>query len=155
PTPEKCGDRQTDMRAQSGRMARARGIHSCVSRPHSRPGDRGRDAAGSLHCSANGWANGNARWIEAVETGNVDTKIIGRDALAMEGIDAARLAEEMACGHGVESVFGEGVFAGQEFEPIFMNLDHQRIPATADRAIAGGQFWEVTLNLEFNGTAMA
>ena len=73
----------------------------------------------------------------------------------MEGIDAARLAEEMACGHGVESVLGEGVFAGQEFEPIFMNLDHQRIPATADRAIAGGQFWEVTLNLEFNGTAMA
>src|SRR5258706_1137532 len=97
-----------------------------------RPPSMFRKSSRSGHRRAGGHPNRNARRIEPVEAENVDAQIVGRDALAVERIDAAHLAEEMPGGAGVEAVFGQRVFAGQQLETALVHLDHQRIPAPAD-----------------------
>jgi hypothetical protein len=72
----------------------------------------------------------------------------------MERINAAGLAKEVSRGHGMKAVFTEGVFASEQFELALVNLNHQHILATTNRAIAGRQLRKVGLDLEANRSAM-
>src|SRR5256885_15232184 len=73
----------------------------------------------------------------------------------MERIDPACLAEKMACGPRVESVFGKRVLAREQLESIFVDLHHKRVLAATYCAVARGQFREVGFDLELDRTAMA
>src|SRR5262252_8816754 len=108
----------------------------------------------SLHRSAHRTAYRNPGGVEVVETEDVDAEIVGRDALAMEGIDAAFLAEEMARGHGVEPVLGEPILPGEQLEPSLVNSHHQRILAATDRAVARRQLGKIGLDLELDRPAV-
>ena len=70
-------------------------------------------------------------------------------------LDAANAAEEMPCRLGMKLVLGERRFSGKEPELALVHLDHERVLAPADRTITHGEFWEVGLDLEPNGAAMA
>src|SRR4029453_5066391 len=108
----------------------------------------------SLHRGAHGAAYRDPRRVEVVETEDVDAEIVGRGPLAMEGINAASLAEEMTRGLRVEAVLGERVLAGEQPEPAFVDLHHQRILAAADRAVARRQLGKISLDLELDGAAV-
>ena len=112
-------------------------------------------AASSFHRGSRGSPNRDTRWVEAFQAEYVDAEIFRSDSLTVERINAARLAEEMARGHGVKAVFGERVFPGEQFEPAFVNFDHQRILAAANRAIAGSQLRNIGLYFEADRPAMA
>lgn len=85
---------------------------------------------------------------------HIDAEVVGCDALAVEGIDAADLAEVVPRGLGVELVLGEGLFAGQEAKLTLVHFDHERVLAQADGTVAHGQFGKVCLDLEAHGTAV-
>lgn len=112
------------------------------------------DSRCSFHRSTIGLSHRNARWIEAFQTEHVDAKIVRRDPFAMERVNATPLAEEVACGHRVESVLGKPVLAGEQFELGLVDFHHERILATADRAVTRGQLQGVSLNLECDRAAM-
>ena len=73
----------------------------------------------------------------------------------MKRVDTADLTEEVTGGLGVELVLGERLFAGQQFELALMNLDHQRILTTADRAVAHGEFRKVGFDLKSDSATVA
>ena len=99
--------------------------------------------------------NRNVRRLEVVETEHIDAQVVGRDPLAVEGIDAAHLAEEVPSGLGVELILGQGRLAGEQFELALVNLDHECVLAPTDRAIAHGEFGEVGFDLETDRAAVA
>jgi hypothetical protein len=72
----------------------------------------------------------------------------------MERINAADLTKEVARGHGVKAVFTQGVFASEQFELALVNLNHQRILAATNGAIARRQLRKIGLDLEANLSAM-
>src|SRR6266568_3530621 len=109
----------------------------------------------SLHCCSDGLAYRNARWLKILKAENIDSKIVGRDTLAMKRIDAADLAEEVAGGLGVELVLSERLFARQQFKLALMHLDHKGILATADRAVARCEFREIGFDLKSDRAAVA
>jgi hypothetical protein len=108
----------------------------------------------SFHRGSRGSPHWYARWVEAFQAENIDTEIFRRDTLPMERINAASPAKEVARGHGVKAVFAERVFASEQLELALVNLDHQRILAAANRAIAGRQLGKIGLDLEANQSAM-
>src|SRR5579883_3149637 len=97
----------------------------------------------------------NTRRIEIVETKNVDAEVVRSDALAVERIDAAGTAEEMARGPGMELIFAEVMLSREKAKPALVHLDHQCVLPAADRAVAGGQFRKVGFDLEAHGPAVA
>jgi hypothetical protein len=99
-------------------------------------------------------ADGKVARIEIVQAVNIDTEMIGSDALAMEGIDAAGAAEEMASGHRVEPVLRERVLACQQSEPAFVDPDHQCVSAPANGTVACRELREVRLDLEADRAAV-
>ena len=86
---------------------------------------------------------------------DIDAQVVRREPLAVERVDPAGLAKKMASGLRMELVLDEFGFAGEQFEPGFVHLDHQRIPAAADRAVAHCQLREIRFDLEANRTAVA
>ena len=86
----------------------------------------------SLHRGAHGPAYRDPCGIEVVEAEDVDAEVVGRDPFAMKRINAASLAKEMTRGHGVEAVLGKRVLPGEQPEPAFVDLHHQRILATTN-----------------------
>src|SRR6476660_8480229 len=110
--------------------------------------------AALFHADAVGVAHRNAGWIEILEAEHVDAEVLWRHALAMEWIDAARPAEEVARRLRMKPVLGERVGAGDQVESVLMHLDHQRVLAPADRAVARRQLREVRLDLEADGAAV-
>src|SRR6188472_4078124 len=102
---------------------------------------------GSLHAGTNRLAHRNIRWVEVGEAKDVDAEIVGRHALAVKRIDAACLAEIVTC--------GQRALARQQAKPVFVHLDHERILAPANRAVAGGELRDVGLDFEGYGAAMA
>ena len=89
-----------------------------------------------------------------MKTEDIDAEVVGRHALAVKGIDAACLAEEMARGHCVESILGQRVFARKQAEPAFVHLDHQCVLAPTNRTVACRQLGEVCLDLESDRATM-
>jgi hypothetical protein len=59
-----------------------------------------------------------------VKAAGVDVDAVGVGAGHVEGFDAAMLAEEMAGGAGVEAVFNQLVFAGEQGE---CGLGHDQV----------------------------
>src|SRR5215831_12369337 len=104
----------------------------------------------SLHRGAHRLPDRYARRIESVQAEHVDPEVIGRDTLAMKRINTARLAEVMPSRQRVETILRQRILSGQEPEPRFVHLDHQRVLAATDRAIAGGQFREIGRDLELD-----
>jgi len=107
------------------------------------------------HARADRRAYGNAGQVDVLETVDVDAEVHRCDALAMEWIDPAGAAEVVRRGVGVELVRGQSTVRTQEAERGFMDLDHQRILAPADRAVAGRQLREVRPNLKSDRSAVA
>src|SRR5689334_7883386 len=114
----------------------------------------GRDSR-LFHADAVGVTHWNACRIEIFETEHVDAEMVGRHALAMKRIDAARPAEKMSRRSRMESIFGQRVFACDQLETILVHFHHQRVLAATDRAVAGGQLGKIGLDLEAHGAAMA
>ena len=85
---------------------------------------------------------------------HIDAHVIRREALAVKWIDAANFTEEMPRSFCVKPVFGDRVSPGKKRELRFMHLDHERILAAANRAVAGGEFRKIGFDLEANGTAV-
>lgn len=109
----------------------------------------------SFHGCSEGSAYRNARWVKVLQAKNIYPEIVGRDALAMKRVDAADLTEEVTGGLGVELILGERLFAGQQFELALMNLDHQGILTTADRAVAHCEFRKVRFDLKSDSATVA
>ena len=93
--------------------------------------------------------------LEIMEAMDIDAEVVGCHTLSMKRVDAANAAEEMPCRLGMKLVLGERRFSGKEPELALVHLDHERVLAPADRTITHGEFWEVGLDLELNGAAMA
>src|SRR3954464_705476 len=108
-----------------------------------------------FHPRAHSAADGNACGIEVVEAEDVDAEVIGCDALAVERVDAARLAEEVTRRMRMEAILGKRVLTGQKLEPRFVHLDHQRVLAPADRAVARGELGKIGLDAKRDRTAVA
>lgn len=85
----------------------------------------------------------NALRIEVIETAGIHPEMGRRHPLAVKRINSADLAEKVAGGVRVELVFGETLCSGEQLEAAFVDLDHQRILAGADGAIARREFWKV------------
>jgi hypothetical protein len=90
----------------------------------------------------------NAFWLKTLEAEDIDSKVIGRDSLAMKRIDATDLAEKVASCVGMELVLGKGLLAGQELELALMNLNHECVLSATDRTVAHGEFREVRFDLK-------
>lgn len=69
--------------------------------------------------------------IEALETEDIDTKVVRRHPLAVECIDATDPAEVVACGVGVKLVGTQRILAGKQPECRFVNPHHQCILESA------------------------
>jgi hypothetical protein len=74
----------------------------------------------------------NAFWLKTLEAEDIDSKVIGRDSLAMKRIDAADLAEKVASCVRMEPVLGKGLLAGQELELALVHLN--RVRSFCDRS---------------------
>ena len=118
---------------------------SCLRSPDSRSG----------HARANGRAHRYASRVKVVETEDVDAKVFGRDALAVERIDPARLAKVVGRRVGVKLVGGERRHVAEQAKRAFMHLHHQRVLAPADRAVTGRQLGEVGVDLKPDRAAVA
>lgn len=77
------------------------------------------------------------------------------DALAVEWVDPASLAEVMGGGKGVELICAQVLFVREQAELAFMNLDHKGVLATANRAIASCQLGKVRIDLEADCATVA
>lgn len=93
--------------------------------------------------------------VETAQAKHVDAKEVRRHAFAMERIYAARSTEVVAGRLRVKLVLDQAVASTQQPKPRFVNLDHERVLAAADRTIAGRQLGEVGLDLEVDGAAVA
>jgi hypothetical protein len=102
----------------------------------------------SWHGRSHSLAHRDAFWQRTLEAEDIDSKVVGSDALAMKRIDTADLAEEVASCLGMELVLGKGFFPGQELELALVYFDHERIPPATDRTVAHGEFGEVRFDLE-------
>jgi hypothetical protein len=111
---------------------------------------RGKAHVGSFlwHSSTNGLADGNAAGTEAFKAMDVDAQVVWRYALAVEGVDATNLAEEVASCLGVELVLSQALLARKQLELALVNLDHQCVLLLADRAITHRELGEVGFDLE-------
>lgn len=76
------------------------------------------------------------------------------DALAVEWIDPASLAEVMGGSEGMKLIFTQGLWVSEQAELAFMDLDHQGVFSAADRAIASRQLGEIRVDLEADCAAM-
>lgn len=72
----------------------------------------------------------------------------------MKRINTAYLAEKVSGRFGMKLILGELVIALKQCEIIFVHFNHQRVLATADGAIAGSQFREISTDPEFDRTAV-
>ena len=72
----------------------------------------------------------------------------------MKWVYAAHFTKVMACCLCVEPVFDEKILSRQQLKPALMDLDHECVLPTADRAIARRELREIGLYLELDGTAM-
>ena len=97
----------------------------------------------SVHTLADRRANRDTSGVEAIEAMNIHPEIIRVHPLAVERINPADLAEEVAGGVGVELIFSQALRAGQQRELALMHFDHQRILAGTDRTIASRDFGEI------------
>jgi len=93
--------------------------------------------------------------LKTLKAEDIDSKVVGRDSLAMKRIDAADFAEEMASCLGMELVLGKGLLTGQELEVALVYLDHECILPATDRTVAHGEFGEVRFDLETYRAAVA
>ena len=99
--------------------------------------------------------NRNAGRVEPFEAEDVDAESVGRHTLAVEGVDAAYLAEEVARRHRVKTVLGQSVCTGKQLKLAFVHFHRQRILAPADGAVTGRQLREVRLDFKAHGAAVA
>ena len=60
---------------------------------------------------------------------HVDTKVVGCDTLAMEGIDATRFAEVVARRLRMKLILDQRFLARKDLEPAFVDFHHQGILA--------------------------
>ena len=90
-----------------------------------------------------------------MEAMDIDAKVVGCHTLSMKRVDAANAAEEMPCRLGMKLVLGERRFSGKEPELALVHLDHQRVLAPADGAVAHRQLRKIGVDLEPDGAAMA
>jgi hypothetical protein len=111
--------------------------------------------AHSCHRGTNRKPNIDSFGVEPVQAMDIDAQIVGCDALAMKRVNAADFAEEVTRGFGVELIFAQGVLARQQPKFAFMNLDHERVFAFADGAIAHRQLWEICVDFKLNRCAVA
>ena len=109
----------------------------------------------SRHRRADGLPDRYSFRIEVLEAEDVDAEKIRRHALPMERVDAACAAEEVSRRHGVETIFDQRFLPTEQSKLALVDPDHQRVLASADRAIALRQLGEVGIDLERNGPAMA
>ena len=109
----------------------------------------------SRHASTDGLAYGNALGIKVVQAEDIDPEVVGRHALAVKGVNPADLTEEVPRCLGMELVFRERIFASEQAKLVLMDLDHQRILAPTDGAVAHRELWEVRFDLKANCAAMA
>lgn len=99
-------------------------------------------------------ANRNAARLEIVQTQYVYSQIVRRDTLAVEWVNTANFAKEMPSGLRVVLIFSKRVAAGEKNELAFVNLDHQRVFSSADRAVTLSELWEIRFDLESDTAAM-
>jgi hypothetical protein len=111
-------------------------------------------ASRSCHRGTDSLPNGDSFRVKSVQAKHIDTQIVGRHALAMKRVDAADFAKEVSRGFGVELVFGQCVLSRQQPKLAFVDLDHERVFAFADGAIAHRQLWEICVHFKPNGTAV-
>jgi hypothetical protein len=119
--------------------------------------DRGSKVIGphSWHGGTNRMTNRNARRLKVLQAEDVDSEIVWGDTLSVKRIDAADFAEVVASRLGMKLILGQEFRARQEPEFAFVNLDHQRVLSAANRAIAHGEFREISFDLELDRPAVA
>lgn len=116
---------------------------------------------GSLQpgCSWHAGANCSAYWdasrIKVIQAEDVDSQKVRRDTLAMEWVDPASLAKVMDGSEGMKLICPQSLLLSEQAELAFMDLDHQSVLTTANRAVAGSQLGEVRIDLEADCAAMA
>jgi hypothetical protein len=92
--------------------------------------------------------HGNACGVEVVKALNIDSKMVRRDPLLVERVDAAYLTEEVRRCTGVKQVLGERGLASKKLQLSLAHLDHPRILAATDRVVAYSELREVNIDLE-------
>jgi hypothetical protein len=94
-------------------------------------------------------------WIKALEAEDVHAVVVRSDALPMESIDSASLAEIVPCRSGMKLILGQRSLAGNEAKRRLVDFHHQRVLASADRAVASREFREVGFDFEADRPTVA
>jgi hypothetical protein len=92
--------------------------------------------------------------IEIVQAMNVHAIVIRHRTLAMEGVDAAVLAKEMAGNAGIPAVLAQRIGTGQDLQLAFMHPRHQCVFLHAQRTIAGSEFFGFGMQTKTHCAAM-
>lgn len=88
------------------------------------------------HSSAVGCATSECADIKILPAEHVDAEMLGRSALAVKRVDAAARAEEMLRAIGAPDISRQKIHAAENREFALMDLGHERILSTAQRAVA-------------------
>lgn len=132
-------------RAQLDSFVPRHQVASCLRSPDSRLG----------HARANGRAHRYASWVKVIETEDVDAKVFGRDALAVERVDPTGFAKVVGRRVGVKLVGGDRRHVAEQAKRALMHLHHQRVLAPANRAVTGRQLGEIGIDFKPDRAAVA
>lgn len=108
----------------------------------------------SLHRSTHSLANRNSFRVEILQTEDINSVAVRRNALVVECVNATSIAKEMACCQSMKLIFGKLLFTSKQVEVAFMYFNHYRILKAADRTVTCRKLLEITSNFKLNGATM-
>lgn len=109
----------------------------------------------SLHRSADRLAYRNAFRVKFLQTEDIHTVAVWRNALIVERIDATDATKEVASGLGVKLILGKLFFPGKKVEITFMDFNHHCVLEAADRTVTCRELREITTDLKLNHATVA
>ena len=107
------------------------------------------------HGGAIGAHGARPREIGALKAIDIDAVMVGLRALSVKRVDAALRNLKVPRDFQVPAIFRQNLFAGEQSKLVLVNLGHQRVLFDAKAAVAGGQLFNVCIDLEADVAAMA
>lgn len=109
----------------------------------------------SLHRSPDRLANRDTFGVKFLQTEDVHSVAVWRDALVVERINATDATKEMTSGQGVKLILGKLLFPGEKVEITLMYFNHHRVLEAADRTVTCRKLLEITNDLKSNHATVA
>jgi len=107
------------------------------------------------HAHALGRTHGHTAGIEGLEAEHVDPEMIRRCPLPMKGINAATRAEEMPRPVGIPLIDRQQILTAEHGELVLVHFRHQSVLLRAQRAIAGRELADRSVDPECYCAAVA